>query len=71
VQIDVKRPLWIAALDASIGRTADQRSSAREGPESEPKSPFHWEREITFAAVFGVCKYAFSDRWMELDQKRV
>jgi hypothetical protein len=39
--VDVKLPLQIAALDASIGRKARLQESARKGPESAPKPPFH------------------------------
>jgi hypothetical protein len=45
---DVKHPLRIAALDASIGRRARLEESPREGPECAPKPAFHCEREIGF-----------------------
>ena len=38
--VDVKHPLRIAALDASIGRKARLLRSPREGPEFAPKPPF-------------------------------
>jgi hypothetical protein len=40
-RIDVKHPLRIAALDASIGRKARLHGSPREGPESGGKPAFH------------------------------
>jgi hypothetical protein len=43
--VDVKHPLPIAALDASIGRKVSLRVSPRERPESLPKLSFRCERE--------------------------
>ena len=46
--VDVKEPLQIAALNASIGRIARLRGSAPEGPECARKPPFRTECEIGF-----------------------
>jgi hypothetical protein len=48
--VDVKHPLRIVALNASIGRKVSLQASPREGPESAPKPPFRCEREIGLAA---------------------
>jgi hypothetical protein len=48
--VDVKLPLQIAALDASVGREARLRGSPRQGSECAPKPPFLREREIGFTA---------------------
>ena len=50
--VDVKHPLRIAALDASVGRRARLPGSRREGPESAPKASFRCEREIGFSALW-------------------
>ena len=44
-RIDVKHPLRIVALDASIGRKLRMQASPRQGPESAGKPSFHCERE--------------------------
>jgi hypothetical protein len=48
---DVKHPLRIAALDASIGRIPGLQGPPREVLESAPKLPFHRERETTTACA--------------------
>ena len=46
-QIDVKHPLRIVALDASIGRIASLQGSPKKGPESAPKPLFRCDRPAT------------------------
>ena len=48
---DVKHPLRIAALDASIGRKARLQRPPRERPQSAPKPTFYCDREIGFTAL--------------------
>ena len=48
--VDVKHPLRIAALDASIGRKARLQEWSREGPDSDRKQTLYCERALGFIA---------------------
>jgi hypothetical protein len=50
---DVKLPLQIAVLDASIGRISHLQGPPREGPESARYPSFHCEREIALSGHHG------------------
>ena len=61
--VDVKHPLRIGALDASIGRKAGLQVSHREGPECAPKPPFRCE-QATVLSRSAILSGRSSDRFV-------